>query len=185
MRLFWARDYSCLEAGRGWGPETVETSDCSRIMWETRWRVEMCTYLLCVSFSFEGLPWNGNFQDNNVNVYTLYCHRFEHYACILSCWQCKRCYVEQCGAVYLSRLLSFCWKFTLVKSTRLKISKKTMGREYGLLAKQVVEILECFVWLWQKRCNGWGRPTLYFECNSKNIRFWQDTQRSNERSSFP
>ena len=75
---------SCLEAGRGRGPETMETSDCSRIMWETRWRVEMCTYLLCVSFSFEGLPLNGNFQDNNVNVYTLYCHRFEHDACLLS-----------------------------------------------------------------------------------------------------
>lgn len=75
----------------------------------------MCTYLLCVLFSFEGLPLNGNFQDNNVNVYTLYCHRFEHDARLLSCRQRKRCHVEQCGAVYLNRLLSFRWKFTLHK----------------------------------------------------------------------
>ena len=118
---------SCLGAGRGRGPETMETSDCSRIMWETRWRVEMCAYLLCVSFSFEGLPLNGNLRDNNVNVYTLYCRRFEHDACLLSCRQRKRCHVEQCEAVYLNRLLSFRWKFTLIKSTRLESFQRDHG----------------------------------------------------------
>lgn len=104
MRDCFGHVTSCQEAGRGRGLETMETSGCSRIMWETRWRVEMCTYLLCVSFSFEGLPLNGNFRDNNVNVYTLFCSRFEHDACLLSCRQRKRCHVDQCGAVYLNRL---------------------------------------------------------------------------------
>lgn len=43
-----------------------------------------------------------------------YYHRFEHDACLLSCCQRKRCHVEQCQAVYLNRLLSLCWKCTLM-----------------------------------------------------------------------
>ena len=88
----------------------------------------MCTYLLCVPFSFEGFPLNGNFRDNNVNVYTLYCLRFEQNACLFSCRQRKRCHVDQCGAVYLNRLNQPGWK----------VSKETMEREYGWLANQAV-----------------------------------------------
>ena len=155
------------EAQKQW----ILARDRSRIMLETRWRVEMCTYLLCVSFSFEGLPLNGNFRDNNVNVYTLYCHRFEHYACLLSCWQRKRCHVEQCGAVYLNRLLSFHWKFTLVKSTRLE----SFQRDHGERVRFTSE------------ASSWKYWSVLFHCGRKGaiILFCQDTQWGNEGSSFP
>ena len=130
-------------------------------MWETRWRVEMCTYLLCVLFSFEGLPLNGNFQDNNVNVYTLYCHRFEHDARLLSCRERKRCHVEQCGLfIWIG-----CWvsagNLLFIKSARL-IAKQVVGN-IGVFCLTVAEKVQ----LARKR------PTLYFDCNWKNILFWQ------------
>ena len=142
----------------------METSGCSRIMGETRWRVEMCTYLLCVSFSFEGLPLNGNFRDNNENVYTLYCHRFEHDVCLLSCRQCKRCHVDQCGAVYLNRLLSFRWKFTLIRSTRLESFQRDHGERVRLASES----------------SSWKYWSVLFDCGRKgaigeeetNFVFW-------------
>ena len=176
MRDCFGHVTSCQEAGRGRGLETMETSGCSRIMWETRWRVEMCTYLLCVSFSFEGLPLNGNFRDNNVNVYTLYCRRFEHDACLLSFRQRKRCHVDQCGAVYLNRLNQPGWK----------VSKETMEREYGSLANQAVGNIGVFCLTVAEKVQ-WARKTnfVFGMQNWKNILFWQDTQWKNERSSFP
>ena len=187
MRDCFGHVTSCQEAGRGRGLETMETSGCSRIMWETRWRV-MCTYLLCVSFSFEGFPLNGNFRDNNVNVYTLYCHRFEHVVCLLPCRQRKRCHVEQCGAVYLNRLLSFRWKFTLIRSTRLESFQRDHGREreYGWLANQAVGNIGVFCLTVAENVQ-WARKTnfVFGMRNWKNILFWQDTRWKNERSSFP
>ena len=50
----------------------METSDCSGIKGEQNGGYK-CVSNCCqryVSFSFEDLHFNGNFRDNNVNVYT-------------------------------------------------------------------------------------------------------------------
>ena len=138
--------------------EGGETMDCRGILRDSKWR-------LVVTFSFWRSPLTGNFRDYNGNVYTWYCHRFKHEGFFL-CWQRKRCRVEQSEAVFLS-WLCFCGQCIHADSWNQpdwKVSKETvefMESEYGSRAKQVLAILECFLWLRQKRSNiWWERPTL-------------------------
>ena len=139
--------------------EGGETMDCRGILRDSKWR-------LVVTFSFWRSPLTGNFRDYNGNVYTLYCHRFKHERYFL-CWQRKRCRVEQSEAVFYFSWLCFRWLCRVnvfMQIHKINPTEKFPKRpesEYGSRAKQVLAILECFLWLRQKRSNiWWERPTL-------------------------
>ena len=109
---------------------------------------------------------------------TWYRHRFKHERFFL-CWQRERCRVEQSEAVFFI-WLCFCLSCIHADSWNQpgwNVSKETvefMESEYGWRAKQVLAILECFLWLRQERSNiWWERPTLslYHSATGKNTFF--------------